>query len=87
MADQQKQSAQPPEQPKAPRRYFIVNPRGAIHEVTREHAKERLRSAGWRMATPEEIAALTAANGHQMFDKPICPRWAPDPDAQLDEAE
>lgn len=85
MADQQKPSE--PKQPKAPRRYFIVNPKGAIHEVDREHARERLRLPGWRMATPEEVARLEGAKGHQVFDKPICPRWSPDPDAQLDGLE
>lgn len=67
-----------------PRRYFLVNPKGAIHEVTRDLAAERLRVAGWRLATPEEIARLAAQGGHQVFDAPICRPWSPDPDAQLD---
>lgn len=74
-----------PKAEKAPRRYFIVNPAGAIHEVDREHARERLKSAGWRMATPAEIAELDRRGGEQRVDvPPICPRWAPDPDAAID---
>ena len=41
----------------AEREYFIVNPKGTIHIVTREHAQSRLASPGWRMAVSEEIAA------------------------------
>ena len=37
------------------REYFIVNPRGIIHEVTRDHAAKRLKSPGWRVPTPEEL--------------------------------
>lgn len=73
-----------PAEQAAPRRYFIVNPRGAIHEVEREHARMRLRQAGWRMATAEEIDALAAKNGKQVFDKPIVKPWTGDPDDLLD---
>lgn len=69
---------------KPPRRYFLVNPRGAIHEVSREHAAARLVTPGWRLATPDEIAQLEIAGGHQVADKPICRPWSPDPDVQLD---
>lgn len=70
--------------PAAPKRYFVVNPKGAIHEVTREHARERLAQPGWRLATKEEIAELEARGGRQVFDNPICRPWSPDPDAQLE---
>lgn len=70
---------------KGPKQYWIVNRKGTIHQVTREHARERLREAGWRMATQDEVAALAARGGHQTADKPICKPWSPDPDAQLDE--
>lgn len=66
--------------------YFIVNPAGAIHGVTREHARERLAVAGWRMATEEEIAAYQGQK-IQRHDRPICAKWTPDPDAQLAEIE
>lgn len=65
------------------REYFIVNPAGAVHGVTREHAKERLRQIGYRMATPAEIAKYQEQD-IQDYRYPIAPRWAPDPDAQLE---
>lgn len=83
MPEQPKPAA---ETPKAPRRYFIVNPKGAIHEVSREHARERLAKPGWRMASAAEIEIFATANGNQVADKPLCARWSPDPDVQLDEA-
>src|SRR5437868_11535734 len=55
--------------------YFIVNPKGAIHEADRMHAKERLAELGWRLATPEEIAKYHAAGGNQRSDLPIAPPW------------
>ncbi len=68
---------------KPARRYFIVNPAGALHEVTREHASELLRSPGFRMATPAEVEQLHAQGGEQRFDQPICTPWSPDPDVQM----
>lgn len=81
-----KKPAQPATQsaPKAGRRYFIVNKAGAIHEVDREHARERLRQVGYRLATPAEVAELEARGGEQRADNPICTPWSPDPDAQID---
>ena len=35
--------------------YYIVNPGGAVHECTKEHATTRLRQVSWRMATDAEI--------------------------------
>jgi hypothetical protein len=69
------------------RRYFLVNPKGAIHEADREHCRERLKVAGWRLATAAEIQALEDAGGEQRFDRPICAPWSPDPDAQLETLE
>jgi hypothetical protein len=66
------------------RRYFIVNPKGCIHEVEREHAKWRLSIVGWRMATAAEVAELDARGGEQRADDPICTPWSPDPDSQID---
>jgi hypothetical protein len=68
----------------APRRYFIVNPAGCIHEVDREHARWRLGFTGWRMASKAELDELTARKGEQRCDSPICEPWSPDPDAQID---
>lgn len=73
-----------PVEPAPEKAYHVVNPAGAIHCVTREHARERLAIAGWRLATAEEVATLKERNGHQRADRPICRPWSPDPDAQLD---
>lgn len=62
--------------------YYLVNPSGAIHGVTRAHAADRLKTAGWRLASEEEIAAY-AAQPLQVHDRPICAPWTPDPDKQL----
>lgn len=66
--------------------YYIVNPAGAIHGVDRDHAKWRLASPGWRLATEDEIAAYKGAKV-QRSDRPICTPWSPDPDKQLAELE
>lgn len=81
---------QPTEQPteQAPKRqgvggvYYLVNPGGAIHGVDREHAAWRLKSAGWRLATEEEIVVYLG-QPLQIHDRPICAPWTPDPDKQL----
>lgn len=75
----------PRKAPKAEKAYHLVNPKGAIHQVTREHARERLSQAGWRLATADEIAELEARGGLQVADDPICPPFNPDPAAQLGE--
>lgn len=62
--------------------YYIVNPAGAIHGVTRAHAADRLKTAGWRLATEEEIAAYLGQS-IQRHDRPICAPWTADPDKQL----
>lgn len=59
--------------------YFIVNPKGAIHEVDRAHAAQRLAVMGWRLATTEEIATYDAAGGNQRFDRPLAEPWTPLP--------
>lgn len=91
MADKQQRTQAAPEKdaPLKPRRrqrqiekgYWIVNPAGCLHLVSREHASQRLRQAGYRLATKEEIAELQACGGLQEHDNPIVPRWAPTPDA------
>lgn len=62
--------------------YYLVNPGGAVHGVDRAHAASRLKTAGWRLATQEEIAAYRGQS-IQRADRPICQPWTPDPDAQL----
>lgn len=65
--------------------YYLVNPAGAIHSVSKEHARVRLAQVGWRLATDEEIAVYLGQRV-QRADRPIAPAWTPDPDAQLAEA-
>lgn len=66
---------------KKPKRYFIVNPAGAIHEVTYEHAQARLAQPGYRMAKAAEVRKLTAAGGKQLWDEPICEPFSTEPEA------
>lgn len=54
-----------------PKRYFIVNPAGAIHEVDKAHAEWRLGIVGWRNATAAEVKLLMEQK-NQRFDSPIC---------------
>ena len=42
--------------------FYIVNPRGVIHECTRDHATEKFQQAGWRMATEAEVATYHAVH-------------------------
>lgn len=58
--------------PEAVRGRFIVNPAGAVHEVTEAHAVERLANdLRYRAATAEEIAAYDAAGGCQTHERPF----------------
>lgn len=71
---------------KGPARYFIINPAGAIHEVTREHAQERLAQPGYRKATKADVDRLLAAGGNQRAGEPLVEPWSTEPDAiELDE--
>ena len=63
--------------------YYIVNPSGAIHSVDRAHAADRLKTAGWRLATEEEIGLYLVPESIQRHDRPICAPWTADPDKQL----
>lgn len=70
---------------KKPARYFIVNPAGAVHEVTREHAAQRLRQVGWRKATKAQIDQYLSQRV-QKHDEPIAEPFNPEPEA-FEEAE
>lgn len=60
--------------------YYLVNPAGAIHTVSREHATLRLQSdARYRIATPEEVEVFKEIKV-QRADRPIARPWSPDPD-------
>lgn len=61
----------------AERRYFIVNPAGAVHEVTREHAKDLLRRVGYRMATADEAKVYLGAPEHRGL-KPVAEKYEPE---------
>jgi hypothetical protein len=74
-----------PTQPEqATKRYFVVNPAGAIHEVPRSLAATRLKQIGYRMATADEVSRLEAAGGNQRAKNPICAPFSTDPDAELE---
>lgn len=66
-------------------RYYIVNPAGAIHEVTREHMAERLKHVGYRPATEPEIAAYKGAR-LQRFDRPIAKPHSTEPEGVVEDA-
>ena len=87
---------------KAPKRqakggnYYIVNPAGAVHGVTKNHAAWRLKSAGWRLAEEDEIEKFLTPNkilragtdrereiAVQEWDNPICKPFTSDPDELL----
>lgn len=70
--------------------YLIVNPKGIMHVVSEEHARQRLtNSIGWRLASPDEKKAYFTSGGNQRFDRPLAKRFTPMPvDAEeLSEAE
>ncbi len=56
--------------------YYLVNPAGAVHSVTRAHAEARLRQVGWRLATADEAREYNA-RAVQTFDDPIAAPFAP----------
>lgn len=64
--------------------YYLRNPAGAVHSVSKDHARVRLSRAGWDLATDEEIEAYMGAKV-QRFDAPIGQPFTPDPDARLAE--
>ncbi|RLC72517.1 MAG: hypothetical protein DRI81_16270 [Chloroflexi bacterium] len=78
MTDQPKPKAQ-----SKSKRYFIVNPAGAVHEVTRGHARSRLAEVGYRMATAAEVAAYKKAPAHRGLG-PVAVAWSPEPDVEVE---
>jgi hypothetical protein len=58
-------------QPEQPPRFFVVNPTGAVHEVTEAHLWELVRQPGWRVASKDDIAELELRDGEQTADDPI----------------
>lgn len=64
---------------KKPKRFFIVNPAGAVHEVDEAHAKWRLGMAGYRMAAKNEVDTYLS-QPIQRFDKPIAAPFNTEPE-------
>lgn len=67
------------------KRFFVVNPAGAVHEVTEEHARELLAKIGYRNATAVEVKKLNSQRGNlkpgeQRFDEPICEPFSATPE-------
>lgn len=63
---------------KKAKRFFIVNPAGAVHEVNEDHAKVRLGQIGYRMATKPEIDEYLK-RPTQLFDDPIAEPFQAEP--------
>lgn len=61
--------------------FYLVNPAGAIHSCDREHAKNRLRQPGWRLAEDPEIEVYQETPV-QRHDRPICEPWTPEPEVE-----
>lgn len=61
--------------------YYIVNPAGAVHTATRDHARERLGQVGYRKATPAEIEKYKAT-AIQRSDRPIAKPFTVEPDVE-----
>lgn len=59
--------------------YYLVNPAGAIHILPHTLATQRLKTAGWRLATKEEIGLYIKAKGRQSTKHMIAKRWSPEP--------
>ena len=81
-AEAERRAANKVPAPEADKAYYIVNPAGAVHSVTRAHARERLGEVGWRMATAAEVSTYKDRR-IQRSDQPIAQPFSPDPDAQL----
>lgn len=61
--------------------FYIVNPSGTIHTVTKAHASNRLRTAGYRLAEDPEISIYLETRV-QRHNKPICEQWTPEPQVE-----
>lgn len=85
MADEKKPTSKAGDQPAAntdqaqqaeqPTRFFVVNPAGAVHQVTKSHARELIKTVGWRLATNAEIEQYDGTK-IQRFNKPIAKPFA-----------
>lgn len=62
--------------------FYLRNPAGAIHSVSRDHARVRLGQLGWDMATDTEIETYLGQRV-QRSDRPIGDKWTADPMERL----
>lgn len=62
-----------------PKRYFILNPGGAIHEVSAEQQKALLGRVGYRKATKAQITKYLKQKT-QRFDAPIGEPFTAEPE-------
>lgn len=59
--------------------YYIVNPAGAVHTVTRDHATTLLATGRYRRASKAEIAQYNKQPS-QRYDRPIGTPFSSNPD-------
>jgi hypothetical protein len=57
--------------------YLIVNPHGAMHVVSEDLARARLKLPGWRLASADEKAAYKKADGNQRAGRPLAKPFSP----------
>jgi hypothetical protein len=57
--------------------YLIVNPAGAMHVVSEDHARMRLGTPGWRLASADEKVKYKAAGGNQRAGRPLAKPFSP----------
>ena len=69
--------------PKAANRFFVMNPHGTIHEVTRDHAAELFKNPGYRKPTADQVKQYLATE-IQRHDRPIGQAWTNDPGEGID---
>jgi hypothetical protein len=79
MATAKKTAANPAEDEEKQDVIYLVNPAGAIHTCTRDHARYRLRFVGWRVASKAEITKYQATRV-QRSGRPLAQPWSPEPD-------
>ncbi len=69
--------------PKKAPRFFVLNPSGAIHEVTKEQAAQLFRKQGYRKPTNAQVKQYLGQRV-QTHDNPIGEPWSPDPGEGVD---
>ncbi len=71
-----------------PKEYFIVNPSGTVHGVTKAHGIARITAdPRYRWANADEAKAYKSANGHQTTKKRLAEPYTIEPPDFEDEPE